>query len=204
MQRLNTIKAKIEKFEKLEEQLEDTKVYYELSKEEGESGLINEVVEGISKLQEGIEKLGIETLLSGKYDAHNAILTLHPGAGGTEAQDWAEMLYRMYYRWAEREGYEVEILDTLPGEEAGLKSVTMLIKGPYAYGYLKAEKGVHRLVRISPFDASGRRHTSFVALEVIPEITEDTFVEIDPKDLKIDTIVLAELVVSMLIRLILP
>jgi peptide chain release factor 2 len=187
MQRLNTIKAKIEKFEKLEEQLEDTKVYYELSKEEGESGLINEVVEGISKLQEGIEKLGIETLLSGKYDAHNAILTLHPGAGGTEAQDWAEMLYRMYYRWAEREGYEVEILDTLPGEEAGLKSVTMLIKGPYAYGYLKAEKGVHRLVRISPFDASGRRHTSFVALEVIPEITEDTFVEIDPKDLKIDT-----------------
>ena len=104
-----------------------------------------------------------------------------------EAQDWAEMLYRMYYRWAEREGYEVEILDTLPGEEAGLKSVTMLIKGPYAYGYLKAEKGVHRLVRISPFDASGRRHTSFVALEVIPEITEDTFVEIDPKDLKIDT-----------------
>ena len=187
MQRLNTIKAKIEKFEKLEEQLEDTMVYYELSKEEGESGLINEVVEGISKLQEGIEKLGIETLLSGKYDAHNAILTLHPGAGGTEAQDWAEMLYRMYYRWAEREGYEVEILDTLPGEEAGLKSVTMLIKGPYAYGYLKAEKGVHRLVRISPFDASGRRHTSFVALEVIPEITEDTFVEIDPKDLKIDT-----------------
>lgn len=187
MQRLNTLKSKIERYEKLENQLEDIKVYYELSREDGESDLINEVTEGLSKLQEGIEKLEIETLLSGKYDANNAIITLHPGAGGTESQDWAEMLYRMYYRWAEREGYEVQILDMLPGEEAGLKSVTMLIKGPYAFGYLKAEKGVHRLVRISPFDSSGRRHTSFVALEVMPEISEDTFVEIDSKDLKVDT-----------------
>lgn len=187
MQRLNTTKSKTERFARLESQLEDILVYYELSKEEGEGELINEVTAGLSKLQEGIEKLEIETLLSGEYDAHNAIITLHPGAGGTESQDWAEMLYRMYFRWSEREGYEVEVLDTLPGDEAGLKSVTMLIKGPYAFGYLKAEKGVHRLVRISPFDSSGRRHTSFVALEVMPEITEDTFVEIDPKDLKIDT-----------------
>ena len=177
----------MESFQNLERDLEDVRVYYELSKEEGEGDLIKEVTQGISKVQKDVEKLEIEVLLSGKYDGNNAIITLHPGAGGTESQDWAEMLYRMYYRWAERQGYGVEILDMLPGDEAGMKSVTLLIKGQYAFGYLKAEKGVHRLVRISPFDASGRRHTSFAALEVMPEVTEDTFVEIDPKDLKVDT-----------------
>ena len=187
MQRLNSMKDKMESFQNLERDLEDVRVYYELSKEEGEGDLIKEVTQGISKVQKDVEKLEIEVLLSGKYDGNNAIITLHPGAGGTESQDWAEMLYRMYYRWAERQGYGVEILDMLPGDEAGMKSVTLLIKGQYAFGYLKAEKGVHRLVRISPFDASGRRHTSFAALEVMPEVTEDTFVEIDPKDLKVDT-----------------
>jgi len=129
----------------------------------------------------------LETLLNGKYDRNNAILTLHPGAGGTESQDWTEMLYRMYTRWAESKGYRVEVLDYLPGDEAGIKSVTISIEGENAYGYLKAEKGVHRLVRISPFDASGRRHTSFSAVEVMPEVNDETTIEIDPKDLKVDT-----------------
>lgn len=129
----------------------------------------------------------IKTLLSGKYDQNNAIITLHPGAGGTESQDWAEMLYRMYTRWATSHGYIVKELDYLEGDEAGIKSVTALIEGEYAYGYLKAEKGVHRLVRISPFDAGGRRHTSFASLEVLPEITDDIEIEINPDDLRVDT-----------------
>ena len=129
----------------------------------------------------------IKTLLSGKYDQNNAIITLHPGAGGTESQDWAEMLYRMYTRWATSHGYIVKELDYLEGDEAGIKSVTALIEGEYAYGYLKAEKGVHRLVRISPFDAGGRRHTSFASLEVLPEITDDIQIDINPDDLRIDT-----------------
>ncbi len=129
----------------------------------------------------------LETLLSGKYDKNNAIISLHPGAGGTEAQDWAMMLFRMYQRWAERRGFEVETLDYLPGDEAGIKSVTILIKGDNAYGYSKSEKGVHRLVRISPFDASGRRHTSFASCDVMPEIDDDIEINISPDDLKIDT-----------------
>ena len=126
-------------------------------------------------------------MLSGKYDINNAIITLHPGAGGTESCDWAQMLYRMYTRWALDNGYEVKELDYLDGEEAGLKSVTVLIKGEYAYGYLKGEMGVHRLVRISPFDSGGRRHTSFASLEVLPEITEDIEIDINPDDLRVDT-----------------
>ena len=126
-------------------------------------------------------------MISGKYDINNAIVTLHPGAGGTEAQDWVQMLYRMYIRWSNNHGYNIEELDYLDGEEAGIKSVTFLVSGDYAYGYLKGEQGVHRLVRISPFDAGGRRHTSFASVEVLPEITEDIEVDINPDDLKIDT-----------------
>lgn len=129
----------------------------------------------------------METLLSGKYDSKNAILTLHAGAGGTEAQDWVSMLFRMYTRWAEDKGYKVTVLDMLAGDEAGIKSVTILVEGPNAYGYLKSEKGVHRLVRISPFDAAGRRHTSFASADVMPEIDDDVEIEIKPEDLKIDT-----------------
>ena len=148
---------------------------------------IKEVLEETESLENNIEKLEISTLLSGKYDSNNAILTIHPGAGGTEAQDWAEMLYRMYTRWASQNGYDIKELDYLDGEEAGLKSVTFLVSGEYAYGYLKGEMGVHRLVRISPFDAGGRRHTSFASLEVLPEIAEDIEIDINPDDLRVDT-----------------
>ena len=146
-----------------------------------------EILKNTSKIEKEIDKLEINTLLSGKYDSNNAIITIHPGAGGTEAMDWAEMLYRMYTRWAVDNGYEVKELDSLDGEEAGLKSVTFLVSGKYAYGYLKGEMGVHRLVRISPFDAGGRRHTSFASLEVLPEISEDIEIEINPDDLRVDT-----------------
>ena len=148
---------------------------------------IKEVLEETESLENNIEKLEISTLLSGKYDSNNAILTIHPGAGGTEAQDWAEMLYRMYTRWASQNGYDIKELDYLDGEEAGLKSVTFLVSGEYAYGYLKGEMGVHRLVRISPFDVGGRRHTSFASLEVLPEIAEDIEIDINPDDLRVDT-----------------
>lgn len=187
MQKLTRLKDKIEELRVLENKLEDIYVLYELSKEEGEPGLLTEATGELNQLKELLEKLELETLLNGKYDRNNAILTLHPGAGGTESQDWTEMLYRMYTRWAESHGYHVEILDYLPGEEAGIKSVTISIEGENAFGYLKTEKGVHRLVRISPFDASGRRHTSFAAVEVMPEVNDETTIEIDPKDLKIDT-----------------
>lgn len=148
---------------------------------------ITELLSVISSLEKNINSLEIETLLSGKYDSNNAILTLHPGAGGTEAQDWAEMLYRMYTRWANENGYSVEEVDYLEGEEAGLKSVTFVVSGEFAYGKLKGEMGVHRLVRISPFDAGGRRHTSFASLEVLPEISENTEIDINPDDLRVDT-----------------
>ena len=142
---------------------------------------------GISLVEKDIEKLEIATLLSGKYDINNAIITLHPGAGGTESQDWVEMLYRMYTKWAYKNNYEIKELDYLEGEEAGIKSVTFEVNGEYAYGYMKCEKGVHRLVRISPFDSGGRRHTSFASVEVLPEITNDIEIEINPDDLKVDT-----------------
>ena len=155
--------------------------------DEYDNELAQELARNTKTLEQETENLEVQTLFSGRYDKNNAILTLHPGAGGTESQDWAEMLYRMYSKWAISNGYEVKELDYLEGEEAGLKSVTFLITGENAYGYLKGEMGVHRLVRISPFDSGGRRHTSFASLEVLPEISEDIEFEINQEDLRIDT-----------------
>ena len=154
---------------------------------EPDNDLLKELLKNSNSIISKIDNLEIETLFSGKYDANNAIITLHPGAGGTESQDWAEMLYRMYGRWASSNGFSVKELDYLDGDEAGIKSVTALISGENAYGYLKGEMGVHRLVRISPFDSGGRRHTSFASLEVLPEITDDVEIEINQEDLRIDT-----------------
>lgn len=183
----NAIKSSIESFEKMEERLENLEVLYELVKEENDQDLYSELDEEVALLRNDINDFELEMLLSEPYDANNAILELHPGAGGTESQDWASQLLRMYQRWAERKNYTVETLNYLPGDEAGVKSVTLLIKGHNAYGYLKAEKGVHRLVRISPFDSSGRRHTSFVSCDISPEIEDDIDIEIRSEDLKIDT-----------------
>ena len=187
LQRTKSLKTKLEKFESLEGQWEDVLTLNQLGLEEGEESIIPEVEEGIRKLREDFQKLRLETLLTGQYDKNNAILTLHAGAGGTEAQDWVQMLFRMFTRWAEAKGYTVKTLDYLDGEEAGIKSVTMQVTGENAYGYLKAEKGVHRLVRISPFDSSGRRHTSFASVDVMPELDDDIQVDINPDDLKMDT-----------------
>ena len=166
---------------------DDCKAYVELIEETHDSSLDGDVEESLHKLEKEVEKAKIQTLLQGKYDSYDAIITIHAGAGGTEAQDWAEMLYRMYSKWANSRAFKVKELDYLEGEEAGLKSVTVLIEGENAYGYLKGEMGVHRLVRISPFDAGGRRHTSFASVEVLPEITEDIQIDINPDDLRIDT-----------------
>ncbi|GFN32643.1 peptide chain release factor 2 [Paenibacillus curdlanolyticus] len=184
---LNAIKSTVEKYEKLTADHEDLMTMLELAEEEGDESLEAELAESVSGLVERIGEFELTLLLSQPYDKLNAILELHPGAGGTESQDWGQMLYRMYTRWAEKNGFKVEVLDFLPGDEAGIKSVTISIKGYNAYGYLKAEKGVHRLVRISPFDASGRRHTSFVSCDVMPEIEDDIEIEIRPDDLKVDT-----------------
>ena len=154
---------------------------------ESDIEVAKEIIKNTKKLENNFEKLQLQTLLSGKHDSNNAIVTIHPGAGGTESQDWAEKLYRMYSRWANKNNYEVKELDYLEGEEAGLKSVTFEIIGDNAYGYIKCEKGVHRLVRISPFDSGGRRHTSFASVEVLPEITDDIEIEINPDDLRVDT-----------------
>ncbi|NLM97685.1 MAG: peptide chain release factor 2 [Halanaerobiaceae bacterium] len=182
------VKDRITTLNSLRDHYEELEVLEELMAEEGEdSQLEEEYKEKLSELTGLLEKLEFKLKLSGKYDANNAILSIHPGAGGTESQDWAENLLRMYTRWAENNGYELTTLDFLPGEEAGIKSVTILVEGDYAYGYLKGEKGVHRLVRISPFDSSGRRHTSFVSVDVTPQIEEDLEVEIDPDDLVIET-----------------
>ncbi len=159
----------------------------ELANDEDDASLLPDVTKAVKSIDEKLEKLTLETLLSGHYDANNAIMTFHAGAGGTEAQDWCEMLIRMYQMYAQKNGYSVDVLDTLPGDDAGIKSATIQISGMNAYGYLKAEKGVHRLVRISPFDASGRRHTSFASIEVMPEITDDIEIDIRPEDLKMDT-----------------
>lgn len=186
--RVNRIKNRIQSLNSLEEKLEEGEVMLELAEEEGEeSGLWNELEETVKSLVQTLEKMELKIKLSGKYDEKNAILSIHPGAGGTESQDWAEMLLRMYTRWAEGNGYEIETLDFLPGEEAGIKRVTLLISGDYCFGYLKGERGVHRLVRISPFDSSGRRHTSFASVDIIPEIDDEIEIEIDPNDLKIET-----------------
>lgn len=186
--KVKQLKDRINSLYSLYEALEELEVMEELAREEGDDSLLeDEYNEKVDILEKNLERMEFKLKLSGKYDSHNAILSIHPGAGGTESQDWAEILLRMYTRWAESNGYEVTTLDFQAGEEAGIKSVTLLIEGDYAYGYLKGERGVHRMVRISPFDASGRRHTSFASVDVMPEIEENIEVEIDPKDLKIET-----------------
>ena len=179
-------KGKVTKFKELLNELNNIKELIDLVEMEDDKSLESEINSNTKKIEKEIEKFELQTLLSGKYDSNNAILTLHPGAGGTESQDWAEMLYRMYTRWAAKNGYEVKELDYLEGDEAGIKSVTFEVNGENAYGYLKGEMGVHRLVRISPFDSGGRRHTSFASLEVIPEIEDDVDLYINPDDIKMD------------------
>ena len=187
LKKITSLKNKVNNFKKVNSELENLKDMNELLQTENDEELTKELLNNTSMLEKEIDKLEVTTLLSEKYDINNAIVTIHPGAGGTEAQDWAEMLYRMYSRWANANGYEIKELDYLDGEEAGLKSVTFLVIGEYAYGYLKGEMGVHRLVRISPFDAGGRRHTSFASVEILPEIAEDIEVDINPDDLRVDT-----------------
>lgn len=187
MQRIKSLKRTLERFTSLEKKWEDLNTLAELGNEEEDPSVIPEVKEMYEELKDELESLKLETQLSGPYDKNNAILTLHAGAGGTEAQDWVEMLLRMFTRWTEKKGFSVETVDFLAGDEAGIKSVTIIIEGENAYGYLKGEKGVHRLVRISPFDASGRRHTSFASCEVMPELDESVTIDIDPDDLRVDT-----------------
>lgn len=184
---MKSIQSKLDKYKKINDELSNLENLNDLLISEYDKDLAEELITNTNSLEEEISKLEIQTLLSGKYDRNNAILTLHPGAGGTESQDWAEMLYRMYSKWSASNGYSVKELDYLEGDEAGIKSVTFLVSGENAYGYLKGEMGVHRLVRISPFDSGGRRHTSFASLEVLPEISEDIVLEINPDDLRIDT-----------------
>ncbi|MFL6562170.1 MAG: peptide chain release factor 2, partial [Bacillus sp. (in: firmicutes)] len=183
----NGLKDQVHEFYKLNESFENLELTYELVKEENDEELRTELEDELGQLTGRLTQFELQLLLSEEYDKNNAILELHPGAGGTESQDWGSMLLRMYTRWAEKKGFKVETLDYLPGDEAGIKSVTLAIKGHNAYGYLKAEKGVHRLVRISPFDSSGRRHTSFVSCEVMPELNDDIQIEVRTEDLKIDT-----------------
>ena len=184
---LKLCEYKLEKANRIEKQIKNAEAYLELLYETDDNSLYVELKGLLSELEEELENARLETLLSGKYDSYNAILTIHAGAGGTEAQDWANMLYRMYCMYAEKNGYKISVLDVLDGEEAGIKSITFSVSGEFAYGYLKAEKGVHRLVRISPFDANARRHTSFASVEVMPEIEEAPDIVIRPEDLKIDT-----------------
>ncbi|WP_456273279.1 peptide chain release factor 2 [Bacillus sp. AK031] len=183
----NGLKDLVNEYKDMQEMQENLEVTLELVKEENDAELQEELVEEMKDLNKRLNEYELQLLLSEPHDKNNAILELHPGAGGTESQDWGSMLLRMYQRWAEKKGFKVETLDYLPGDEAGIKSVTLLIKGHNAYGYLKAEKGVHRLVRISPFDSSGRRHTSFVSCEVMPEFNEEIEIEIRTEDIKIDT-----------------
>lgn len=185
-QRIKTLRGKLEAQTRRKRQWSDLMTLCEMGNEEEDGSLIPELEEGFTALAEDIEGAKLQTLLTGEYDSSNAILTFHAGAGGTEAQDWTQMLYRMYTRWAERHGFRYQILDYLDGDEAGIKSATILIDGENAYGYLKGEHGVHRLVRVSPFDANARRHTSFAAVEVMPEIPDDVEVDIRPEDIKMD------------------
>ncbi len=186
-QKTSRLKTKVEKYEKLVSNYDDTLVLIDMADEEGDLSMLDEIIASIDEVLASLEEQRLSTLLTGEYDANNAILTFHAGAGGTEAQDWASMLVRMYTHWGERHGFKVNMVDFLDGEEAGLKSAVLTFTGENAYGYLKGENGVHRLVRISPFDSSGRRHTSFASLEVMPEITNDVNIEIREEDLKIDT-----------------
>ena len=185
LQNVKQLKDKIGAFEKLQTKLEDAIALAEIAIEENDESCIEEVTGELVSIKAEEEKQRIELLLSGEYDKNNAIISFHPGAGGTEAQDWALMLYRMYTRWGEKHGYNVKLIDWLDGEEAGIKSATIMIEGTNAYGYMKSENGVHRLVRVSPFDSSGRRHTSFASVEVVPEFTDDGKIEIKEEDLEI-------------------
>lgn len=187
MQIVKGLEGKIEKFEKLNKMLDDTITLIELCIEENDNSADDEIAADAESFKKQLEEAKLATLLTGEYDSSNAIITFHAGAGGTEAQDWSEMLYRMYNKWADSHGFKVNLLDYLDGDEAGMKSASMLVEGMNAYGFLKSEAGVHRLVRISPFDASGRRHTSFAAIEVMPEIDDNVEIDIRPEDLKVDT-----------------
>lgn len=186
-QELKGVQSKLGHIKKNSAKIDDCQSIIELLETENDQSLFDELVRELASLQQDLETLRLDTLLTGKYDSYNAIVTLHAGAGGTEAQDWTQMLLRMYQMFAEKNGYKFSILDLLDGDEAGIKSVSFLVEGENAYGYLKCEKGVHRLVRISPFDSNARRHTSFASVEVMPEIDDDTAIEIRSEDLKIDT-----------------
>jgi len=187
MSRLNCLKEDIKHWNKLDKEVEDLSVLDQLAEEENDDNARKEVQETVNKINEEINLLEIETKLSGEFDRNNAIVSIHAGAGGTESCDWAEMLLRMYMRWAEKKGFETELVDIFCGEEAGVKSVTFFVKGEYAYGLLQSELGVHRLVRISPFDANKRRHTSFASVDVLPEIDDNVEIKVEEKDIRIDT-----------------
>ena len=186
MQKIGSLKAKVTGYESLKSDYEDALVMIELADEESDLSLLDDCTASVKDIETRVEDMTLSTLLSGEFDGKNALLTFHAGAGGTEAQDWAEMLFRMYNRWGERHGYKVSTLDYLDGDVAGIKSATILVEGENAYGYLKGEMGIHRLVRVSPFDSSGRRHTSFASVEVMPEIDDDVNVEIREEDIKMD------------------
>ena len=187
LSKIKHLKSKCIEYKNILEEITNLEELTELVNLEPDEEVAKDILKNTKKVEKELEKFELATLLSGKYDNNNAIVTIHPGAGGTESQDWAEMLYRMYTRWANKNNYEIKELDYLEGEEAGLKSVTFEVIGENAYGYLKCEMGVHRLVRISPFDSGGRRHTSFASLEVLPEITDDIEIDINPDDLRVDT-----------------
>ena len=184
--RLKQLKGKTENYQKLCAQWDDLMTLCEMAIEENDDSMLPELQSDFAAFEKKLEETRLGTLLTGEYDANNAILTFHAGAGGTEAQDWTQMLYRMYNMWAERHGYTVKLMDYLDGDEAGIKSATIMIEGENAYGFLKSENGIHRLVRISPFDSSGRRHTSFAAIEVMPEISDDNEIELREEDIKMD------------------
>jgi peptide chain release factor 2 len=187
MKELKNLKGIIEGYDEIKQKYDDAEVLIEMADEEDDSSLLPEIDELITSFKEEFEAFRIQRLLNGEFDYNNAVLTLHAGAGGTEACDWVQMLYRMYTRWAEKKGYTIEVLDYLDGDEAGIKSVTFQVNGSNAYGYLKAEKGVHRLVRISPFNAAGKRQTSFASLDVMPELDDTIHIDINPDDLRVDT-----------------
>ena len=186
-QELNDVKSGIETYKNLLTKFDDVQIFLELALEEQDDSQESDIAAEIAEIEKGLENLRLEIMLSEPYDANNAILTLHAGAGGTEAQDWTQMLLRMYVRWAERHGFEVETVDLLPGDEAGVKSASLFVKGHNAYGYLKSEKGIHRLVRISSFDSNARRHTSFSACDIMPEIDDAVEVDINMADVRVDT-----------------
>ncbi len=186
LQKTKQLKDKIDAFESLKSKWEDTLVLIDLANEENDESMLPDVTQAAEEIEAEIEKMTLETLLSGNYDKNNVIMTFHAGAGGTEAQDWCEMLIRMYQMWAQKNGFTYTVLDSLPGDEAGIKSCTIEIDGTNAYGYLKAEKGVHRLVRISPFNSAGKRMTSFASIEVMPELDDDVEIDIRPEDIKME------------------